>query len=1627
MCDISSVDSTDSDDSQNSDEYSKFHQTVLNGTISDIKSAIDKGANLAELTKKGKNIVKIVGERQDKDPIIKQIIICEWNKTKYLQELLELDRRIMQDIMECSEKIMELFKNQKFMRLERLPFTDFCSNDYYERQNFAQNINLEEYALVLRLRHMSKCIGLLNRHEKSLKDQCNNLINWNMLQGIEEGLRSHPLWNENRRKLFESISSDCLRLEIFFCEISKTLNQLNIKTINPKRIPFKVQKCECPVLKAYVDWIHDQQLARRSLNLIEVMQKLHSIKEPNEKIQMFYCLQTLGEIIHGFSERITELLRIFHFLRLKNMRNEIKNHWENTIRATDLLEKIKTNFYDDVLNEMRRVLIHFYEPFLQGIINNTDLSTRLDDNSKQETKSITSKFLKLLENKSDSNKDPTSTDISYVIKQIELLLRSIHYICDIIDGHRKDELDTVSLHIRFQQPVVHHVCLFYLTIIGSTVQNMRIKHVFFTTVSVELHEKLDYLRWIRNSLMHYDVYFRSNFYRTTLYDYLSNDLLIEDYSIDSHGQLILVFEQFFEDLEKELINYHEFLSKLTIDNYHIEYKKNDKLFYDKDIRRKQGKCHDFLSKSSIAYSPQYCNNVPSLKLSTVLEKKDLIEKFSKKLDIQVIGIFGPLAQYDSIRNNSHSGLLIEINESNMNAHFFKKLLNLKKYIKNELSLKYLCIVEVHQMKEYLFYQRRQDIDMINIKEIIARYSLGHLKNGLQLHEKIDKFIRSSDDDGVLDEGIKKLLQHKRNICYDASYGKEPILHKLCSIILNTNISCSISLYCRQIMHEILNDGAQINVADYRGTTILHIIADGISDVSCSLNDIVPQEHQNKLDAHKFSNSYQAIPLSVALLKNIHPLKYELGLLTDLCRNANELIIAAIEGDDLEFLQYMTHVVRDDAHQYITLVGMHRNDGQSLIVHITEKLLIQKNLDTIIAILNFLIENEVELRDKNDSWKGCEDLFTELLRRAFHVPVLNLLNREPHVDFYDGSGDYPIHLALKNLFRCATAVDREVCVQLIKKIIENSDNLNHELHGGRDTPLFMAAKHGELDIVKLLLEQKEKVNINYKPYRYCHNMCHKASRNEFEIITLLLEHGLPTSVSDDLGYVENDQLRICLEKCERLFLGYKQGEHEIRDELFQVLRNEPDFRRLMINRRNECGENLLYYAIIRSDVEYIRLLLQYEYQSMNLRTMHTLSKEWPCDPRLYQTYMNHLSCYATGELFAVFVEKNCIEWSSFSFVEVETITDRALRRNDRKLFCLIEQYAYPIISFQHRKHDFVKKYVKVFRILQTYVPYKCRKFFKQLPNRRVLFQKNKNSNYSTLVSITIQKNNFTILKYLVEDLNDDIHSISYCPRESHKISILDNFIVSGHENLEMVEYLINKNVRLMDASNLHQIARFSERLLERFRVYIDNHEDIREFVFKSATKHMGNISFVKFLLTLSTWDPNRYDESGLTPIHLCAEKSFNETLCLLCDTNRVNIEQPTLSTIVWITTGYRTPLGWALEHKNFDGARLLIEKYGASPYEYLLVLLINALERHNKDYVRLLLQKSIIANLEQTWFFLVDDTIRMSEVDSIISFSECERAVTYANNNKELFENCDFILNKLNDCYESLNQSRKRVT
>ncbi|CAF3133182.1 unnamed protein product, partial [Rotaria sp. Silwood2] len=179
---------------------------------------------------------------------------------------------------------------------------------------------------------------------------------------------------------------------------------------------------------------------------------------------------------------------------------------------------------------------------------------------------------------------------------------------------------------------------------------------------------------------------------------------------------------------------------------------------------------------------------------------------------------------------------------------------------------------------------------------------------------------------------------------------------------------------------------------------------------------------------------------------------------------------------------------------------------------------------------------------------------------------------------------------------------------------------------------------------------------------------------------------------------------------------------------------------------------------------------------------------------------------------------------------------------------------------------------------------------------------------TLLVTTVLSNKLAVVKYLIEDLNDDVDAVSYpfnyktyiyqhwsfCNSIEHqKISVRDDFIVGGHENLEMLQYLIDKQVRLFDVKNFNRIARLPEHVCCQCRLYIDNNEELCKYIFDMALKHhLHDINFAEFLLSLSTWNSNRYDSAGYASLHCYSQKGHDETIRVLCDSGRVDVELPT---------------------------------------------------------------------------------------------------------------------------------------
>ncbi|CAF3151337.1 unnamed protein product [Rotaria sp. Silwood2] len=382
-----------------------------------------------------------------------------------------------------------------------------------------------------------------------------------------------------------------------------------------------------------------------------------------------------------------------------------------------------------------------------------------------------------------------------------------------------------------------------------------------------------------------------------------------------------------------------------------------------------------------------------------------------------------------------------------------------------------------------------------------------------------------------------------------------------------------------------------------------------------------------------------------------------------------------------------------------------------------------------------------------------------------------------------------------------------------------------------------------------------------------------------------------------------------------------------------MHEDPNMRRLIVNRRNESGESILYCTILRHNEKFLKLILQDERPKMNLIENYTFNSDRLANNRSYKSYMHH--------------------------VALAIVRFYRYEKPDRKLFDLIEQNGYPVISYRIRKFSMAKVYVNAFKRLESPSVVKNFSVIKKLRNRWVLFQNKSDSNYRTLLVTTVLSNKLAVVKYLIEDLNDDVHAVSYpfnyktyichhwsfCNSIEHqKIYVLDDFIVGGHVNLEMLQYLIDTQVRLFDAKNFNRIARLPEHLCCQCRLYIDNNEELCKYIFDMAMKHhLHDINFVEFLFSLSAWNSNRYDSVGYASLHCCSQKGHDETIRVLCDSGRVDVELPTQNTIIYLTIGSRTPVGLAIEEKHFSSARLLIESYNASSYEYLLILLVDALQ------------------------------------------------------------------------------------
>lgn len=1507
--------------------FSLFHYAVKNSDVRIVKYLLDIGADLYKTTKGNPSLspLKIANARDasdvEKQPIcdyLSKRIQIQKNNRDYYKSLFELDAKIMEEILKVLVKINEMYEEgfPNFLHatwMTRKNHIDGCTDDLLPPTNQSGNCKDSEFDIVIHLQEIAKYVNLLGKHEDGIKDKF-NIIPWHLLVSLPDAIITHYQKNNFTYKLFDQFSPDLSNLQIGFDDLIKLYTDGGTISFDKFEKIRKIEKNpQLKNIRTFTDEFLDVKVIETIKKEIHIFESLALISEL-DTCALFQCLQKIGELFKHLSAEKQRSLKNFECI--KKLRDDIAHIWNKRLIVNKFLKifierkltKIEQESVKDFIKFWKNLMDHFKKELFQ---------------EKSETNCNEKPYqLKVLLDKISN--DYTISGASSIDWQINLIKCAINQIQRIVDDviHRCDS-NYDSIRSELKTPNIHYTCILMLTIIGKCVHEIKKSDDFLGMVNFELLHEFDFLKWVRNALMHLD-----NIDETgTLVDYLSNDLLTE-FSICTHGQKIIEFSEYFKYVVQLIETFQQQLQNLQ-NEYFQNYREDEKKYLDYDIARKT-KYFDKIKKEP---STLWDSTVFNFNIKDIIKHKLVIKEKCDELNIDMIGMFGKLAKFGYATDGDSSGILIKVHHGDLlktTAHF-------KRYLDKLIGYR-LKIVEKKQLNEYFNLKitdeslrkkhREEFVQNVN------RCSMEHLENNLELLRLLS--LRNAYN--KIDE-INEIIKSD-NVTFELCYIRQRNFHSCIQVLhlLYSHIECDEDEEKNaflNVMRSILDKGADINAPYIYGDTILHLMCNE-SDADAQFFDIIKQ-YADRLDCNRV-NIVNELPLEKALESHNITLIEFLKDRTDIKAHEKPLLIAATKYGNIDFIKYLI----DNHNINVNILG----EDNIPIIHYA--IFYRANLkqdekrhppndEKYREIIKLLLVNGAKVHAYESPFET--DIEHPLLWSLKHEDLeLSLLLVDKSIEVrIDEDGIYPIHYAILNLEKHKD--QRSDYINLIEKIVKKSKNdIDVEFKGGRETPLYLAAKIKELDVMKILIDNG--ADINYKTNRFPQIV----KINDVEMIKFFIDNGMRGAYEDHSDYKD-------------LFHMYSKNQKET---IVQLAKEKS----LNLNAFDENGKNLFWYAIEKHDNDFIESLidvgtpLSLDHSFTIIIPTKIVSFEHP--ETLLKSYYEHLSDIADGNMLHILNEHRVISWHKFDDSNIMSIYNNVIKRTDIEALKLLEQYAY--FNLERSIHDlrdenivkiYLQSYCIVFERLENgEKSEKLKQNINNLKNKLITFDGR------SMLDIAIQTNNFHIVKFLLNDIKFNANNSK---------NVFDIAMKTIDIDVRIIQIFIDHCVQI---SENFSVLSFLELDVEKQHVlfeYIIRNEEFRKIITDEAIANIDHPGCVKLLFELD-WDPNEYLDGGFTALHKCAVRGYNDSLKVLCDSGIIDFELPIKNKIIQLTTGYETAVGYALEGNNFAGAKLLIES-GASPFKYLLVLLFDALRKQDITYTNLLLDRSVIIDLEQTRVYL----------------------------------------------------------
>ena len=464
--------------------------------------------------------------------------------------------------------------------------------------------------------------------------------------------------------------------------------------------------------------------------------------------------------------------------------------------------------------------------------------------------------LREIENELDSIQVslPKPNKEQYIQNQLELLIGSLEQI----SIHTNTVLQTTTNYQEARDACTavefHFFHLFHLIVIGQAIQNLMGKEEFIKHATASLLEEFEFLKWVRNGLMHNKEIDETG----SLFDYFKNDLL--DLNLKEHGARAYDSNEYLQYIKplitKTLANIQhahvdddhasceeQFIQSLMYKQLEMAYKNGDDmsaalilqalgntLDENINIHAQAGKVlqsNPILDLGGYT-APQISGleMLPQTKINGFLEHKEQILEFASSYKINILGLFGNIVQngfavkYEEIGMASpnqieSSGLLVENKGSDAELALFKQKLS-------SVLQHRLLVVTTNHIAEYLNNQFDtldqegvEDLRETQIRSEISEHCKVIKNNSMERLESSMRLLRAVENKTCSTE-IEELLQTYTNINLNLKYHGYTSLHRTCHVN-SMNYETFVLL---------IKYGADVNTRDKRDNTVAHYIASG---------------------------------------------------------------------------------------------------------------------------------------------------------------------------------------------------------------------------------------------------------------------------------------------------------------------------------------------------------------------------------------------------------------------------------------------------------------------------------------------------------------------------------------------------------------------------------------------------------------------------------------------------------------------------------------------------------------------------------------------------------------------------------------------------------------------------------